>query len=76
MLLNTGPPGGARQEEEGVPWSKRTSAGWDCSSVQALGHELQDSRDLLPRHVELFDASSTLRSSRFSMTVATGRRVP
>ena len=43
------------RRKQGVPWSKRTRTGRDCSSVQALSHELQDSRHLLPRHVKLPD---------------------
>lgn len=34
------------------PWSNRTSTGGDFET-QAVGDELEDGGDLLPRHVEL-----------------------
>src|SRR5437762_2447618 len=56
------------------PWSNRTSTGRDLGP-QTLSHELEDGLHLFARHVCSM-TSSMLRSSRFSMTVATGNRVP
>jgi hypothetical protein len=45
-------------------------------SLEALRHEIKYRRGLLARHVELLHDFLIAQSSRFSMTVATGKRVP
>ena len=51
-----------RRSPRGVPWSNRMSINRRGSplwygSFQALGYEVEDGVNLLPRHVELFDYS-------------------
>ena len=59
-----------------MPWTKRTSTGGNRFRTEAFRYEVEHGSDLLATRVELLYDHVNTESSRFSMIVATGKRVP